>query len=996
LWRLNHERRLFSNDEWIVTGSFISLGLGRGKCHLSVWDARSLNLACSLSLPNDVLHLDWSPTRRQFLAVTTCGREHTRWIKYPDDVAQALIVIDPQQRQIDRTALWQPQNPSFDYDSHCAPRWRGNEIVVPYASGPDAMIPVAGAQLSRPAFVDVKIRFSAASSGSGFPLSPDVTDGAGLDYLGLSAGPVKEETPYYDAASRLQASAGRVTSGIERGVMVVRPMLQGGILSLNLSALKDRLVRTADMDLESVGVFADGVLRGVAPNHLVLASPAGVIRVPMAGSEKDRGKVNIDFTESAAFIAEISPDARSRMRITRVDSSAQATSETVSLSDEIRAEDLREGTDFALNGTRKSIALMLGDFDKGRFWKEFDWRSGKLISQPFEDQTGKGMYAFDRVHGLAPERLALTSSLTDSSTGGRAQTVMLADLSTGKNFILGEGPQRGLQPLVAQLDPSSNKQVLVLSSGYVAAQLERVDLTSSVVSPVAGWTWDDKDGRAFFESSKNWLFVPQADGYQIFELFSEQAQRKIADLYFHGEDQYAVVLPDGFYAGSPGCDELLKLKAGSGWMFAAGVSAWRNRPAEVLKALGGDADQIDVLAKVTERWLKRIGFDGSMPAPRAGDLPKVTIPERPPLWATSDEITLPIEVNAGNQALGEVAVRINGVPVVQMKGDAWAAPAGGTAKGSVRLVLAEGQNWIEVNATDALGRRGETQRFRTILKRGAQTHQRFVICLGVSEYAKPELNLEFAAKDAKDMMKALQATDGGGTTRTLLLTDKQADKGALEHIQSFAAQTSESDEIILFCAGHGVLDENLDYVFASHDFDPARAGLTGLKLDALLEAVSAGKARKRLVLLDTCQAGLVGEKDEVLLAQMDVKLPESVRAIKVPKPATPPSTGLSAQDQQRFIEEMFLLPGLKRGVSVIGASGGAQYALESDLWRNGVFTASVIEALRDRKADWNRDGQITVSELKSYVSQRVPELTGNAQRPSVVAFERDQDFVLKK
>jgi uncharacterized caspase-like protein len=81
---------------------------------------------------------------------------------------------------------------------------------------------------------------------------------------------------------------------------------------------------------------------------------------------------------------------------------------------------------------------------------------------------------------------------------------------------------------------------------------------------------------------------------------------------------------------------------------------------------------------------------------------------------------------------------------------------------------------------------------------------------------------------------------------------------------------------------------------------------------------------------------------------------------------------------------------------VIGASGGAQYALESDLWRNGVFTASVIEALRDRKADWNRDGQITVSELKSYVSQRVPELTGNAQRPSVVAFERDQDFVLKK
>ena len=41
-------------------------------------------------------------------------------------------------------------------------------------------------------------------------------------------------------------------------------------------------------------------------------------------------------------------------------------------------------------------------------------------------------------------------------------------------------------------------------------------------------------------------------------------------------------------------------------------------------------------------------------------------------------------------------------------------------------------------------------------ERGAQPRQRFIVCLGVSEYARPELNLEFAAKDAKDMMKALQ------------------------------------------------------------------------------------------------------------------------------------------------------------------------------------------------------------------------------------------------
>jgi hypothetical protein len=35
-----------------------------------------------------------------------------------------------------------------------------------------------------------------------------------------------------------------------------------------------------------------------------------------------------------------------------------------------------------------------------------------------------------------------------------------------------------------------------------------------------------------------------------------------------------------------------------------------------------------------------------------------------------------------------------------------------------------------------------------------------------------------------------------------------------------------------------------------------------------------------------------------------------------------------------------------------------------------------------------------VSDLKAYLSQRVPELTGGAQKPSVVAFEQDQDFDL--
>jgi hypothetical protein len=265
--------------------------------------------------------------------------------------------------------------------------------------------------------------------------------------------------------------------------------------------------------------------------------------------------------------------------------------------------------------------------------------------------------------------------------------------------------------------------------------------------------------------------------------------------------------------------------------------------------------------------------------------------------------------------------------------------------------------------------------------------------MGCSEYDRPELNLQFAAKDAGDVLKTFSDA-GGRDCKTLLLTNKEVGPEALEKIKAFVGESKESDEVILFCAGHGMLDEHLDYVYAGHQVDPQHLGETGIELDALLEAIGSGKSLKRLVLMDTCQSGAVGEKEEMKLAQASTELPQGVRAIKSRALKVVGTSALAGDDQQRFIEEMFLLPGQHRGINIIGASGGAEYAMESDKWNNGVFTSALIEALRDKKADMDHRGRISVSDLKTYLAQRVPELTGGAQKPSVVAFEQDQDFDL--
>ncbi len=529
---------------------------------------------------------------------------------------------------------------------------------------------MVGVAFSRPAFAGVRVQFTDVSDGGkSFPLSSEASDHAGLGYLSLMLRPGEQDDPFFGDASRLQASAGRVTAGANSGVSIVRPALQGGILGVNLSTLKHRLIKTADTEFESMGVFADGVFRGVSQNQLVLASPAGVTRIPLLNGGEKMSNLQIDFTDTAAFVAKVLPDGRQPIAVTKVDSSGRSIPEIVSLPNDFSSENFAKFPNFVIHAGRNTIAAVLGDFTKEIFWKEFDRRTGKLASQPVKDEGGKAMFASERIQGSAPERLLVNSTVADKSTSDRSYAVTLSDLRTGKSFKIGQDPQRSLQPLVARLE--SPLKALVLSSGYVAAQLERVDLSSGAVSPLGKWTWDDKNGRAFFESSKNWLFEPQPDGYQIIELFSEHGFRKIADLYFQGDDEYALVLPNGHYAGSPGCDEMLKLKAGSGWLGAEGIAPWRNRPAEVLKALGGDAEQVDVLAKVTDRWLKRIKLDASMSEPKASDLPEVTVPERPPLWAKENEATFPVEVQAGNQALRGVSVRVNGVLVDQIKGNDW-------------------------------------------------------------------------------------------------------------------------------------------------------------------------------------------------------------------------------------------------------------------------------------------------------------------------------------
>lgn len=67
--------------------------------------------------------------------------------------------------------------------------------------------------------------------------------------------------------------------------------------------------------------------------------------------------------------------------------------------------------------------------------------------------------------------------------------------------------------------------------------------------------------------------------------------------------------------------------------------------------------------------------------------------------------------------------------------------------------------------------------------------------------------------------------------------------------------------------------------------------------------------------------------------------------------------------------------GRSTGATIISAAAGTQFALERGDLRNGVFSYSILELMKKKTT-------VTVSEMKTYVNQRVTELTKGVQVPT--------------
>jgi WD40 repeat protein len=438
-------------------------------------------------------------------------------------------------------------------------------------------------------------------------------------------------------------------------------------------------------------------------------------------------------------------------------------------------------------------------------------------------------------------------------------------------------------------------------------------------------------------------------------------------------DEWAIYTDDGYFDASRRGGDLVALVDGMEAYSVEQVALRFNRPDIVYRRAGiGDEAFLEHLRLQYEARLRRAGLKADM----SGEVgaPRVRILSQ---HQEGDALDLRITAEDSGE-LRALQVAVNGVPVHPGLGERL---EGSRAEQSVRVVLGQGRNRVEVSAVNRAGfesRRATTVVERPLRKPGVL----WFVGLGVSKYKDARLDLRVADRDVTALAAALRRARGRfQDVRTLELTDSRVTRGALDEIHDFLAPAAVDDTVVLLASGHGARDPGpqATFYFVTHEADLANLAGTTIAYDELEDVLGRIASRRKLLFVDACQSG---ELDPDVLAALAARAGASQLSARM-------GPGAAGQPARRrpylYLRDRYLYARLERrtGAIVFSSSLGDEVSLESPALGNGVFTAALLRVLATKQADTNGDGWISIDELEPAVKAAVVGATGNLQHPTI-------------
>ncbi|ANE51925.1 caspase family protein [Flavisolibacter tropicus] len=249
------------------------------------------------------------------------------------------------------------------------------------------------------------------------------------------------------------------------------------------------------------------------------------------------------------------------------------------------------------------------------------------------------------------------------------------------------------------------------------------------------------------------------------------------------------------------------------------------------------------------------------------------------------------------------------------------------------------------------------------------------IGIGIDRFRDSRHNLNYSVKDVRDL--ALKLKEKYGTAITIdTLFNENVTTTNITQLKQKLLQTAVDDKVMVSYSGHGLLSKQYDYYLSTYKVDfnnPEKGGLPYDALEALMDSIP---ARKKLMLIDACHSGELDKEELQKIAQVNASsTATTTTGARGGTPLLLNKKKVGMKSSFELMQQLFVNVGRSTGTTIISAAGGTQFALERGDLKNGVFTYSILEYL-------NTHTSATVSELKQYVNQRVPELTKGAQVPT--------------
>jgi hypothetical protein len=581
----------------------------------------------------------------------------------------------------------------------------------------------------------------------------------------------------------------------------------------------------------------------------------------------------------------------------------------------------------------------------------------------------------------------------------------ITDLRTGKEVKcdgLNKLDDVTYQTKVCACWIGSNEAIICFSNGYFLLKkydgkwnLERLEHRTIPFAKCI--SAGEKDGE---------VIISQQDGLYFAKVSDKDISLEKA--VFFGDHYSAFVLLDSFnYAGSARfLDRLSFADSKTTYPFEQ-FDLRLNRPDIVLERLGAPPEAVTIAKELREKRLKRMAVTDDMLKPDF-HLPELQIAGEVPASTSKEQIDLQIKATDDKYPLDRLRVYVNNVPVNGRDGELLRDQKTQSLEKTIPVKLATGRNKIQVSVLNSAGAESLYANADVTCTAERPKPKLYAVAIGVSQYDRPEWCLKYAVKDATDLVNQLKAKAGSAYSevKPLLLTDKDVTRESAGKIKEFLSGATIDDTVLVFMAGHGILDDKYDYYFGTTDIDPEKPAERGMPYDAIDTILAEVPSLRKALLMDTCHAGELDADEKKELANEEGKgsAPSASDASLSGKVAMRAigTRGMSVKgiaggkgksDWYEKLQDMFVDLRRGSGATVISSSQGAEYAFESSEQSNGLFTYALIEAL-DGKAEKNKDGQITISAVGDYVKKRVQDLTKGKQNPNLRGVNLEEDFPL--